>query len=74
MLCQVCAVFLLGLFFIFFHQSEEFLKGSFIYLVYGQFAGCEKPICLYIDNFIAFQTVIQELWIVCDDKSERASR
>lgn len=22
---------------------------------------------LYLENFIAFQTVIQELWIVCED-------
>ena len=24
---------------------------------------------LYLENFIAFQTVIQELWTVCDDRN-----
>ena len=36
--------------------------------MYGQSAECEKPIRLHLENFIAFQTVIQELRAVCDDK------
>ena len=44
-----------------------FIKYMDIFLGY-------KSISLYFDNFTAFQTVIQELRIVCDDKNEYASR
>lgn len=40
--------------------------------MYGQAVECEKLICLHLENFIAFQTVIQELQTVCDDRKRSA--
>lgn len=40
--------------------------------MYGQSSVCRKSICPYLENFIAFQTVIQELRMVCDDKKGSA--
>ena len=51
-----------------FVRSEEIFRVSLIYLMYGQSSVCRKSICLHLENFIAFQTVIQELRTVCDDK------
>lgn len=41
--------------------------------MYGQPAVCEKSICLYLENFIALQTVIQELRTVCDERIRKGS-
>lgn len=41
--------------------------------MYGQSSVCRKSICLYLENFIAFQTVIQELRTVCDERIRRGS-
>ena len=57
-----------------FVRSEEISKSSLIYLMYRQSTGCEKPICLHLDNFIAFQTVIQELRTACDDRKREYAR
>lgn len=40
--------------------------------MYGQSAECGKSICLHLENFIAFQIVIQELRTVCDDGKRSA--
>lgn len=67
MLCQMCADWVLNYIFRYFVLSEEILRDLIIYLMYGQSAVYEKSICLYLENLIAFQTVIQELRTVCDD-------
>lgn len=55
-----------------FVRSEEIFRVFLIYLMYGQPAVCEKSICLHLENSIAFQTVIQELRTVCDDRNRSA--
>lgn len=55
-----------------FAKSEEIFRVSLIYLMYGQTAVCKKSICLHLENSIAFQTVIQGLRTVCDDRNRSA--
>jgi len=55
-----------------FVRGEEIFRVFLIYLMYGQPAVCEKSICLHLENFIAFQTVIQGLRTVCDDRNRSA--
>lgn len=55
-------------------RSEEIFRVFLIYLMYGQSAVCGKSICLHLENFIAFQTVIQELWTACNDRKWEHAR
>lgn len=54
--------------------SEENLKAKLIYFMYGRVKESGKSVCQYLENFIAFQTVIQELRIVCDDREKERAR
>ncbi len=56
-----------------FVRSEEIFRVSLIYLMYGQSAVCRRSICVYLENSIAFQKVIQELRTVCDERIRKGS-